>query len=287
MAVVRRVDYSVVESEFGAWETALGQPDPRLAPVIEVYHGYSESGTGLQRRLEVPFPRAALILGFGEVIAVSSSGYCEDLEPGYGGFLAGLTSVPALVESSGAQAGVQVDLTPLGAFHLFGVSMGDITNRVVRLRDLMGVAGDELIQRLRDAPNWETRFELLDRLFLRSLATNRPPSEAIAWAWNQIRLHGGEVAIGELADEIGWSHKHLIARFRAEVGVAPRMAGRIIRFDRAVKRVAAGPPREMSAIALECGYYDQAHMVREFRSFARCTPREFRARQMPEGGTRG
>jgi AraC-like DNA-binding protein len=281
------VDYSVVETEFGSWEQALGRPDPRLLHLIDVYHGYSESGTGVQRRLQVPFPKAALILGFGEEISVSSTGYETDFEHGFGGLLAGLSTRPALVESNGAQAGVQVDLSPLGAFHLFGVAMGDIANRVVRLRDLMGVAGDELIERLREAHDWEARFHLLDRLFLRALATHRPPSEAIAWAWNQLRLHPGEVAISALAEEIGWSHKHLIARFRQEVGVSPRLAGRIIRFDRAVRRVTDIACRDLSAIALESGYYDQAHMLREFREFARCTPKELRARQMPEGGTSG
>lgn len=281
------IEHTFSESAFGSYETALGRPHSRLGHLVEVYHGYHESGSGILRRLEVPFPGIAVILGFGDEIAVSSSGYPEDLECGFGGFLAGLTAAPALVESNGSQAGVQVNLTPLGAYHLFGIAMADVAGRAVHLRDLMGMAGAELIERLRECPGWEPRFALLDRLFLKALSVNRPPSEAIAWAWNQIRLHPGDVSIGELAEEIGWSHKHLIARFRAEVGVAPRLAARIVRFDRAVNMVKRPERPDWAGIALESGYYDQAHMAREFREFARCTPLEFRSRQLPDGGVLG
>jgi AraC-like DNA-binding protein len=283
---VNAVDYARGETPAGAWEQALGKPGPRLAHLIDAYHGYSERSPAALLRLEVPFPGTALILGFGDPIAVSTSGHPEDLEGGYLGFLAGISCHPALVESR-SQAGVQVNLTPLGAYHLFGVAMEDLTNRVVRLRDLLGVIGDEIIERLREAPSWEQRFALLDALFLRALCTNRPPTEAVAWAWRQVRSHPGEVPIRDLAGAIGWSHKHLIARFRHEVGVSPHLAGRIVRFDRAARRLAAPASLALSTVALDSGYYDQAHMVREFREFARCTPREFRARQMLEGGVSG
>lgn len=281
------LEHRVEDTEFGTVETALGRPHPRLHHLVEVYHGYRENVTANLLRLEVPFPGVPLILGFGAEIAVSSTGYEEDLEPGFGGFVAGVTSTPALVETNGSQAGVQINLTPLGTYQLFGPGVADLAGRAVHLRDVLGRPGDELVERLRDSRGWDERFELLDRVFLKSLSLNGPPSEAIAWAWRQIECNPGGVSIRALADTIGWSHKHLISRFRAEVGVAPRLASRIVRFDKAVKLVENGDRPDWAGIAFDCGYYDQAHMAREFREFARCSPRELQARKLPVGGVRG
>jgi AraC-like DNA-binding protein len=255
--------------------------------MFTAYGGYIESGSTVTRRLEMPFPRMALILGFGDEISVSTSGNPEDLVPGHSGFLAGLSAGPALVETNGSQAGVQANLTPLGAYHLFGLPMSEITHQVVKLDDLLGAPGRELIERLRAAPSWDARFDLLDQLFTRALASNRPPSEAIAWAWHQIVQCPGNPNIAHLANEIGWSHRHFIARFRDEVGVAPKAAGRLVRFDRAVQAITPGTRPNWSDIAFTAGYYDQAHMAREFREFAHCTPTELWRRRLEDGGVNG
>jgi AraC-like DNA-binding protein len=255
--------------------------------MFTAYGGYIETGSTVTRRLEMPFPRMALILGFGDAIGVSTTGDPVDLVPGHSGFLAGLSARPALVESNGSQAGVQTNLTPLGAYHLFGLPMSEVTHQVVKLDEILGTVGRELIERLREAPSWDARFELLDALFARALASNRPPTAAIAWAWSQIARCPGNVNIAGLASEVGWSHKHFISRFRHEVGVSPRVAARIIRFDRAVRAITAGPRPNWSDIVHAAGYYDQSHLAREFREFARCTPTELWRRRLADGGVNG
>ncbi|MCA9844881.1 MAG: helix-turn-helix transcriptional regulator [Dehalococcoidia bacterium] len=271
----------------GSWELASAEPCSSLRPFFGTYGGYIETSSAITRRLEMPFPRAALILGFGEEISVSPTGEEADLAPGHTGFVAGLSRGPALVESNGSQAGVQVNLTPLGAYHIFGVPMSEITNQVVKLDDLLGPTGRELIERLREAVSWDERFDLLDALFSRALAANSPPTEAIAWAWREIAREPGRVSIRQLANEVGWSHKHLIERFRSEVGLAPKVAGRLVRFDRAVQAISPGTRPHWSDIAVAAGYYDQAHMSREFREFARCTPMELWRRRLDDGGIYG
>jgi AraC-like DNA-binding protein len=281
-AVVQRFELPT-----GSWELASAPPCSSLRRHIDMYAGYVEQASSITKRLEMPFPRNALILGFGDAVGVSSSGEESDLVPGYQGFLAGLTAAPALVESTGAQAGVQINLSPLASYHLFGLPMCEIANRVVRLDDLLGPIGTEIIERLRDATTWDARFDLLDALFSRALSVNRPPTGAIVWAWQQIAREPGGVRIGQLADQIGWSHKHLISRFRDEVGVTPKLAGRLVRFDRAVQAVTPAKRPNWGELAVAVGYYDQAHMVREFREFARCTPTELWRRRLADGGVYG
>jgi AraC-like DNA-binding protein len=90
------------------------------------------------------------------------------------------------------------------------------------------------------------------------------------------------VRVAELASEIGCSRRHLTDGFREQVGVSPKLLARILRFQRAVALVGRGPG--WAEIAARCGYYDQAHMVRDFQQFAGAAPGEFASRQLPDGG---
>jgi AraC-like DNA-binding protein len=89
--------------------------------------------------------------------------------------------------------------------------------------------------------------------------------------------------VRDLAAETGWSDRHLRARFRAEIGLAPKAAARVIRFDR-VKRVlhwreVAGEALCLADLAVGCGYFDQAHLDREFAMLAGCSPTRWLAEE--------
>ncbi len=90
---------------------------------------------------------------------------------------------------------------------------------------------------------------------------------------------GGVLGIGELAREIGWSERHLANRFRAEIGLTPKAAARVVRFHRARRlvqlRAQTGAPLRLASIAADFGFYDQPHLVHEFRGFTGCSPTEW------------
>ncbi len=132
-----------------------------------------------------------------------------------------------VVEAPGLSHGVQVNLTPLGARLLTGVPMHTLTNRSVALADLARPAR-ELTGQLQAAQGWEARFALLDRHLLRRLAAADPPSEGVAWAWQELRRSHGAVNIRALREALGWSHQALVARFREDVGLAPKAAARLL-----------------------------------------------------------
>jgi len=113
------------------------------------------------------------------------------------------------------------------------------------------------------------------------------PSPPVAWAWSRLRASGGTTAIAPLARAAGWSQKHLIARFRAELGLAPKRLARLLRFERFTTRLRAQRRLTWVALALDCGYYDQAHLIRDCRAFAGCTPPRLLARLLPAGGWAG
>jgi AraC-like DNA-binding protein len=172
---------------------------------------------------------------------------------------------------------LQVDLTPLGARRLVGMPMSELANRTVPIDDVFGRFGSELVQRVGEAPDWPARFALIDAAIRARLADTAPVDAEIEWSLRRITDSGGAATISELAAELGWSHRRLIARYRDAVGLPPKLVARIVRFERLAALVARDPAVDWAGAALRCGYFDQAHLAREVRELADVTPTELRA----------
>jgi AraC-like DNA-binding protein len=97
-----------------------------------------------------------------------------------------------------------------------------------------------------------------------------------------VRRRGG-VAIADLVAAAGWSHRHSSARFRADVGLTPKTFARIARFEAAFADLQTRRAVRWADFALDCGYADQAHLVRDFRELAGATPTKVFRRRAPDG----
>jgi AraC-like DNA-binding protein len=277
------VHYARHDSPLGWWEMARAEPDPRLRAHVTGYTGYLEQTTGFTRRREFPFGGATLIVSFGPAIDVAFPELGEP-ERRFGSFVAGLHDTYATTESSGRQHGMQVNLTPLGAFRLLGAPMSAFTNRVVALEDALGRPGALLAEMLYDAGDWTERFALLDAIIATRLTEAPRCSPDVAWAWRRLEESHGRVGIGALAGELGCSHRHLTVRFREQIGLPPKTLARVLRFHRVIGLTALEERPGWAEVAYECGYYDQAHLNRDFREFAGTTPTGFVERLLPDGG---
>jgi AraC-like DNA-binding protein len=238
-----------------SWRLARRPVDPRLAGLVLDACGYTERSERPVTRREPPHPAVTVILNLGPPIEVNGVERRT--------FVAGMHDVWATTTFTGHQHGVEVRLTPLGARRLFGVPAAELTNVVTPMPLL-----DDLADRLAEEPDWDGRLDLVESFVL--AAEGPDPDPAVAWAWRVMRRRGGDVPVGALAAEIGWSRRHFATRFRGEIGLSPKVAARVLRLDRArsllVRRVPAG------LVAARCGYTDQSHLVREFRALAGCTP---------------
>jgi AraC-like DNA-binding protein len=259
-------------------------PHPSLRAHVHSYCGYREDLLAPLRRRELPGERVTLILSFGAPIRLRGTARTTGV---FTSFLVGLGDAPTVTEHDGGQYGVQVDLTPLGAHALLGAPMSAFANTAVPLGDVGPRLGADLAERLAAAPGWPARFALLDRVLGARIETGPAPAPEVAWVWRRLRRSAGQVRIGALAGEVGWSPRHLVSRFREQVGLAPKPVARVLRFRRALALLAApgGPPWAEAAVA--CGYYDQAHLNREFRALAGCTPTALLASRRPDGGLAG
>ena len=134
----------------------------------------------------------------------------------------------------------------------------------------------ELVQRVGAAPDWPARFALIDAAIRARLADTAPVDAGIEWSLRRIADSGGAATISDLAAELGWSHRRLIARYRDAVGLPPKLVARIVRFERLAALVSDDAVTDWAGAALACGYFDQAHLAREVRVLADITPTELR-----------
>jgi len=232
---------------------------------VSAYHGFREKTAGPMLRREGPGRDVVVIISFGEEWSIEG----ERLES----FAAGLRDRQVATRHEGRSYGIHVDISPPAAHRLFGLPLHELAERQVPLEEVL----DEpfLADRLHDAGSWDERFRLLDDVLAKQLADTAPASREIVWAWSRLIETGGAVRVGDLARELGWSRKRIVARFREEVGLSPKRAARLLRFElvRSLAHSAVRP--DWARIALEAGYYDQSHMINDFRSFTGRTPETF------------
>lgn len=267
------------ESALGFTELAEALPDPRLRPFVATYQGFSERTPRPLRRRELPTGVVPIIVSFGLPwdLTLTPDGETQRRTS----FVAGLTDSYAISEHAGAADCMQFDLTPLGAQMFLGLPPGELTGHVIEFDDLMGPDGRRLVERLAEAPGWAPRFALLEQAIVARLADAATPSREVAWAWRRLVETDGAVPVGDLARELGWSHKRLIARFREQVGLTPKRYARLLRFGLVVDVLRSRDEVDWADVALSCGYYDQAHFNRDFRAFAGTTPTDALAERLP------
>jgi AraC-like DNA-binding protein len=171
-----------------------------------------------------------------------------------------------------------VHFRPAGASPFLGVGLGDLGNACVGLEIIWGHKWTLLHERLVETPSVSARFALLEAFLLSCarLAIVRDPVVAIVMDALET---SPALTVAEMRELAGLSPKRLITLFRSEVGLAPKPYARVRRFQAALRRVQAGTARGAD-IAAAVGYFDQAHLVREFRSFTAMTPTEYMQRQI-------
>ena len=269
-------DRPVEVADRGGWWRARARPHPALRPFLRSYDGYWETEAVPTRMRTLPTRTTVVIVNLGPPLRLSVPGAGERA---YGSFVAGMHDGHGMYLSPGGQRGIQLDVTPLGAYTLLGVPMARLTNAAEELPDLLGPAARTLVDRLAATPSWGARFDLLDAFLLRRLDAGPVPDPEVARAWRL--LDGGPgVTVADLAADVGWSRRHLTHRFREQVGLPPKVMARVLRFQRAVGLLAGGAG--LAGAASACGYYDQAHLNREFRALSGCTPTELIGGQLEQ-----
>jgi AraC-like DNA-binding protein len=254
-----------------------------LRPFVAWYGGYREAGVAPGRHRGLPSPYLTVIITLDDPLVMAAHPDPR-IPPGrYDTLIGGLHTVPALITHDGRQSGVQLCLSPLGARALLGLPAGELASTDVDAGAVWGPFARELRERLLTAESWNQRFGVLDDLLWRRVEAGVHPQPEVVRAWRQLLGSAGAVPVSALAREVGWSSRYLSQRFGVEIGLSPKAAARVVRFDHARRLLqrqhATGGDLTLATIAATCGYYDQAHLAREFGQFAGCSPSRWLAEE--------
>lgn len=251
---------------------AVGRPAPALAAHIGRYVGYRLAGHQPGVHLGLPSPTLTLIVSLDAPVAMAAMPDPGQSPGAFTAPTAGLHTSPARIVHDGDQHGLHLELSPIGARALLGLPASALAGTVVELDELLGRRAGELVDRVAAAAGWAARFAVVDDVLARDLTGQPGPPPEVVRAWQLLVATGGLIAVAELAAEVGWSRRHLAQRFRAELGLAPKAAARVVRFDRARRRLERSDRGGIADVAAECGYFDQAHLTRDWHDLAGCTP---------------
>jgi len=261
-------------------ETVEGTPALPLQSIVERYRGYRLAGApGTHRGL--PSQHLTFIISLDEPVDIARMPEGGTSPGKFQAFVGGLHSSAASIRHEGYQFGISLSLTPLGARSLLGLPAGELAHAVVPIEELLGPSAVGLVDQLASAPGWHERFAILDQVLVARLKGGAGPPAEVTEAWRQLIATSGGVGVGALAEEVGYSRRHLGDLFRRELGLAPKEAARVLRFERS-RRLLERPDRPTLAdVAVASGYYDQAHMTREWREIAGCPPTTWMAEELP------
>ncbi|HKO99861.1 MAG TPA: AraC family transcriptional regulator [Pyrinomonadaceae bacterium] len=253
-------------------------PSPALTPYIECFWTLERDATAEQAEPERILPDGCveLILNFGDRFrALRDNGSQED-QPNF--FMVGQMTKPMLIVPSGGVEIIGIRFHPGGTLPFFKNPMNELTNEIVEIGALSNSFESELINDVGEFRTLSEKVSRLDELLV-SRASTRTES-SLRLLVNEIVARAGQVTVEELATTAGISNRQLARRFLSDVGLTPKLLCRILRFQqvfRALDRNDAG----WSAIALDCGYYDQAHLIRDFQHFAGKAPALLLAQASP------
>ncbi|MDG4826582.1 helix-turn-helix domain-containing protein [Asanoa sp. WMMD1127] len=187
----------------------------------------------------------------------------------HGSVVAGLLTPDLRVGGQGAGACLQIRLAPAAAAAVLGGAAA-LSGQLVDFGDVFGRGAELFEHRLRAAPSWEARFAIVTEVVGRRMADRAVVDPEVAHAWRLTLASRGRRRVEGLADEVGWSRKRLWARFRSQVGISPKRAAQLVRFDHAAHLLAGS--HSPATVAAAAGYVDQPHLNREARSICGLTP---------------
>jgi AraC-like DNA-binding protein len=261
---------------------AAHKPSPPLSDFVDVlwlYEGYDVSHD--KERL-LPDGSVELVINLAEdCIRVYDSHHPEKSYTVPGCIVSGPRSEFFVIDTASEACTIGVHFKPGGAFPFFRVPPAEMANQSVALECLWGAGATRLRERLLSADSPEAKFRVLQLCLLEELSKPLQHHRAVNFALKQLCGVMQAPPVARVVDQVGFSQRRFIQLFTEEVGLTPKLFSRVSRFQKVIQTAHALDDISWTRIALDCGYYDQAHFIHDFQAFAGITPSEYLARKTP------
>jgi AraC-like DNA-binding protein len=245
-------------------------PAAALSPFVESIYFISQSPVGPHRHLVTPNGFMDLVIHLENRPLSWFIG--EDRYSVTGPLLAGPYSKPFHLDFSEFTSVLGVRFKPGAARLFFPIPAHELHNLDVALSDVYRIDADQLIDEVLSASPLQRQIRLLQRHLLAKLNGTSGVDAAVEHAVRLFRRPGNPASVADVEADVGLSHTRFIQLFRESVGMTPKLFGRVQRFQNAVRSIEAGAAVNWAELAADCGYFDQAHLIRDFRQFSGLTP---------------
>lgn len=259
------------DEELGRWRMFRKEAGPALRPFASCIVGYDQDRPALSTHVTPANVLLPFVIGLGSPHQIVSPGSAP---APIGSFIAGIHDAAGEI-SAHHFSGVQVDLTPLGAYRLLGGTIADLTGTAVPLADAIGPDASALVEQVGNDSGWEERLERVERFLVAGIQSGRTPSPEVEAGWEMLVRSGGRLSVDEVAREVGWSSRHFGQRVVEQIGMPPKRLARIIRFHRATRLLETGRSSNLGRLAHDVGYSDQSHFNHEMKALSGRTPSDF------------
>jgi AraC-like DNA-binding protein len=199
--------------------------------------------------------------------------------------LAGPYSRSFEIDPSQSTAVIGILFRPGVGRMFFPIAPHELHNADIALSELCPGAADRLLNDVCSAPGEHAQFLVVEQYLIRKLGNAAPIHPAVRYGVEQLSLEGGIRSVRKIQLDTGLSHTRFIQLFREHVGLTPKLFCRVRRFHALLDQITQGRHVNWAELAADCGYFDQAHLIRDFRAFAGITPLEY-SRAMPDSAVR-
>jgi AraC-like DNA-binding protein len=273
------------QSSIGHWSVSVWRVDPRLDGVVASMW-FGEGKTAYQRDRILPSGQSQLLINLGPPQYRVQPGPPEVRVPFVDVWYSGLHQGPIDTEAPHGNALLGIAFTARGTFPWLGDRMDGLSDRIIALADALGDGALRLRERLLNTAALEARFQVVERWLITRLKPRCIVHPAVRWAVDRIAATGGRMSIEGLATQTGFTRKHLGNLFQRQVGLSPKSLARVHRFRGALALLdRADGQVPWAELAEQCGFYDQSHLINEFRRFTGLSPVELARRDRPDSGS--
>jgi len=266
-------------AEIRAMKVSFTQPEKQLSPYVALIWVFESSfGVPLaDSRIIVPDGRAKIIVPYrNSLCAAVNTGLLNAKEHHI--FLVGIQRNPTTIASTATDTGtIGVELTPKGLYHLFKLSMHEITDRMVSFEELFGPQGARLQTRVGDAEDPQEKIAILQAALTHLLQQNDKEYALLDHTLDMLAQTHGMMRVQELAAHTGYTKRYLDRLFQEHVGVSPKSLASIMRFQELYQGWMQHKSPTFFRNHWSAYYYDQSHFIKEFKRFTGFTPQHYTA----------
>ena len=189
-------------------------------------------------------------------------------------WMSGMKTEYILIDAS-VSTMIGVHFKPGGAYPFFNLPVAELNNTTIETDILWNIDIHYIRDEILNKQRTEDKFLVLENFFIKKGRNKLEPNLFIHYALDQLQRSPQLWTIEKLAAKTGFSQKHLIHLFKKYVGLSPKQFARIARFQKVITELEKYQEVEWTSIAYDCGYFDQAHFIKEFQSFSGINPSKY------------